>query len=231
MDTDTKNQSVPAADFQILKERYDRLLDTLGAIVESRSLDGGPHIERIRNFTRVLANEVMRSYPEYGLNPYAVHVFVATSALHDIGKVTIPDAILFKPARLTREEFDFMKTHTTKGCDLLKNINGALSDDYKRASYEICRHHHEKYDGKGYPDGLRGEEIPISAQIVSVADVYDALVCERVYKDAFTKEQAFNMIVSGECGMFNPKLMDAFRKCVGGFEKVADDYRAKRGEI
>jgi putative two-component system response regulator len=124
-----------------------------------------------------------------------------------------------------------MKTHTTKGCDLLKNINGALSDDYKRASYEICRHHHEKYDGKGYPDGLRGEEIPISAQIVSVADVYDALVCERVYKDAFTKEQAFNMIVSGECGMFNPKLMDAFRKCVGGFEKVADDYRAKRGEI
>lgn len=215
----------------VIKARYDKLLDVLGAIVESRNLDGSAHIDRIKNFTRALATEVMKSYPEYGLTPYVVDVFVATSALHDIGKVTIPDSILFKPARLTREEFDYMKTHTTKGCELLKNIGGALSADYRRASYEICRHHHEKYDGKGYPDGLRGDEIPMSAQIVSVADVYDALVCERVYKDAFTKEQAFNMIVSGDCGMFNPKLMDCFRRCVHEFEKVADEYRQMRGEI
>ncbi|MBQ8946489.1 MAG: HD domain-containing protein [Lachnospiraceae bacterium] len=222
---------MPVADAAEIQERYDKLLDILGAIVESRSLDGGSHIERIKNFTRALATEVMVSYPEYGLNPYVVEVFVAASALHDIGKITIPDSILFKPARLTREEFEYMKTHTTKGCEILNNIGNALSPDCKKASYEICRHHHEKYDGKGYPDGLRGDAIPISAQIVSVADVYDALVCERVYKDAFTKEQAFNMIISGECGMFNPKLMDCFRKCAGEFERLADEYRQKRGEI
>lgn len=234
MDNGTANQKAGTAnrnDPAVIKDRYDKLLDVLGAIVESRSLDGSAHIDRIKSFTRALATQVMRLYPEYGLNPYVVDVFVATSALHDIGKVTIPDSILFKPARLTREEFDYMKTHTTNGCELLKNIGSALSPDYRRASYEICRHHHEKYDGKGYPDGLRGDDIPMSAQIVSVADVYDALVCERVYKDAFTKEQAFNMIVSGDCGMFNPKLMDCFRKCVHEFEKVADEYRQKRGEI
>ena len=229
---DYNEQELPLdAQLKILEDRYSRLLDILGAVVESRSLGGGSHIDRIKNFTRVLTEEVMNSYPEYFINPYVVEVIVSASALHDIGKITIPDAILFKPGRLTREEFDYMKTHTTRGCEILDSIVGAWTDDFRKTAHQICRHHHEKYDGKGYPDGLRGDEIPIAAQIVSVADVYDALVCERVYKDAFTKEQAFNMIFSGECGMFNPKLMDAFRKCSGRFEELVDEYRTKTGEI
>ncbi len=113
-----------------------------------------------------------------------------------------------------------MKTHTTQGSDLLEQIEGIWDDDYQKTSYEICRHHHERYDGRGYPDGLKGEDIPISAQIVSVADVYDALVCERVYKAAFPKDKAFEMILNGECGTFSPKLMESFKKVKEKFEKL-----------
>jgi len=229
---DYNEQSLPVEEqIKILQNRYSRLLDILGAVVESRSLGGGAHIDRIKNFTRVLAEEVMNSFPEYFINPYMVEVIVSASVFHDIGKITIPDAILFKPGRLTREEFEYMKMHTIRGCEILDSIEGAWSDDFRKTAHQISRHHHEKYDGKGYPDGLQGEDIPIAAQIVSVADVYDALVCERVYKDAFTKQEAFNMIVSGECGMFNPKLMEAFRNCHDRFEELVDEYRTKTGEI
>ena len=144
------------------------------------------------------------------------------AALHDIGKIAIPDEVLLKPGRLTPEEFEIMKTHTTKGCEILESLNYAQDEEYYRYSYEICRHHHERYDGKGYPDGLVGDEIPICAQLVSVADVYDALVNERCYKDAFSKEDAYRMIITGECGVFSPKLMESFRKVRPAFEKLAN---------
>lgn len=211
-----------------LKSENNRIIEILGTILESRNLEGEAHIQRVKEFTRILSIAVMKLYPEYGINPDLVETITVASSLHDIGKISIPDAILFKPGRLTKEEFDYMKTHTDNGCKLLEKITGAWDETYHKVIYDICRHHHEKFDGKGYPDGLRGDEIPISAQIVSVADVYDALVCERCYKDAFTHEQAFNMIVSGECGMFNPKLMDCFKKCVGQFEEVANANRERQ---
>ena len=124
----------------------------------------------------------MEDYPEYNLTSKQLNVIVSASALHDVGKIAIPDSILLKPGRLTKEEFEYMKEHTTKGCEIINNIRGVWSEEYAGASYEICRHHHERYDGRGYPDGLLGENIPISAQLVAVADVYDALVNERVYK-------------------------------------------------
>lgn len=114
-----------------------------------------------------------------------------------------------------------MKSHTTRGCEILSNIKDAWDEEYGRVSYEICRYHHERYDGKGYPDGLKGENIPISAQIVSIADVYDALVNERVYKSAYSKEKAFQMIVTGECGVFSPKLLDCFWNARKEFEALA----------
>lgn len=163
----------------------------------------------------------MVEYPEYGLTQDTINVIVSASALHDIGKITIPDSILLKPGRLTREEFEYMKSHTTRGCELLESMKNVLDPQYEKVSYEICRHHHERFDGKGYPDGLSGDAIPLSAQLVSVADVYDALVNERCYKDAFSPEEAFHMIVNGECGVFSPRLMEVVRKVRPEFEKLA----------
>lgn len=205
---------------QMLAEGNQKIIDVLGTVVESRNLESGQHIQRVKNYTEILARKVMEEYPEYGIDEHMVSVMVPASALHDIGKVAIPDSILLKPGRLTDEEFDVMKEHTTRGCEMLDNIQGAWDEEYARLSYEICRYHHEKYDGKGYPDGLVGDDIPISAQIVSVADVYDALVNERVYKEAFSKEVAYRMIIDGECGMFSDKILDCFSKVRTQFESI-----------
>ena len=203
-----------------LQETNERIIEVLGTVVECRNLESGEHVKRVKDFTRVLAYQIMEDYPEYGLNETSVDMIAAASALHDVGKIAIPDKVLLKPGRLTDEEFALMKTHTTQGSDLLEQIEGIWDDDYQKTSYEICRHHHERYDGRGYPDGLKGEDIPISAQIVSVADVYDALVCECVYKAAFPKDKAFEMILNGECGTFSPKLMESFKKVKEKFEKL-----------
>ncbi len=197
-----------------------KILDFLGTVVESRNHESGQHINRVKSYTEILANQMMRDCPEYGLDEHIIQVMVGASALHDVGKIAIPDSILLKPGKLTDEEFEIMKTHTIRGCEILDNIEGAWNDEYAKMSYEICRYHHEKYDGKGYPEGLVGDEIPIAAQIVAVADVYDALVNDRVYKAAFPKETAYSMIINGECGQFSPKLMTAFTKVKEKFEKL-----------
>lgn len=204
-----------------LKESNTNIIDILGTVVEYRNLESGQHIKRVKGFTKILAKQVMEDYPEYGLDTDMVEIIETTSALHDIGKICIPDNILTKPGRLTDDEFECIKTHTTKGCDLLDSIKGIWHDNkYCEVAYEICRYHHERDNGKGYPDGLKGDEIPIAAQIVSVADVYDALVCERVYKSAVPVEKAFNMILEGQCGVFSPKLMECFKKTKDEFEKL-----------
>lgn len=201
-----------------LQKRNEEIIDILGTVVEYRSLESGEHIQRVKGYTRILGECFMKEYPEYGLSQEQVDIIISASALHDIGKIAIPDSILLKPGRLTADEFEYMKSHTTRGCEILDSISGAWDKKYGEVSYEICRHHHERYDGRGYPDGLAGDEIPVSAQLVSVADVYDALVNERCYKDAFTCEEAFHMIVNGECGVFSPKLMEVFRKTRDEFE-------------
>lgn len=208
-----------------LQQSNVKIIDILGTVVEYRNLESGEHINRVKGFTKILAERLMEEYPEYGLTPKSVEMISSASALHDIGKIAIPDHILLKPGRLTEEEFDYMKSHTTRGCDILNSIEGVWDDSYGKLSYDICRHHHERYDGKGYPDGLKGEEIPIAAQIVSVADVYDALVTERVYKGAYTKDEAFHMIVNGECGVFSPKLLECFRHVRKDFEALADKQK------
>lgn len=216
--------------YELLQKQADKLnrsnesiIEILGTVVEYRNLESGEHIKRVKGFTRILAQEVMVQYPEYGLTQEEIGMIVVASSLHDVGKIVIPDDILLKPGRLTKEEFEIMKQHTTRGSDMLANFVGIFEEDYERVSYEICRYHHERYDGKGYPDGLVGEEIPVSAQLVSIADVYDALVSERVYKSAFSKEDAYHMIITGECGTFSPKLITCFRNVREKYEALLDE--------
>lgn len=198
------------------------IIDTLSTIVEFRDLESGEHVKRIRGITKILLYGVAREHKEYGLTEEIINTISSASAMHDIGKIAIPDNILLKPGKLTAEEFEIMKTHTTKGCDLLNSLNYIKTSNYFKYSYEICRYHHERWDGKGYPDHLKGDEIPIWAQVVALADVYDALTNERVYKPAYSHGQAVKMILNGECGQFNPMLM-------GIFEQIQDVVREDNG--
>ena len=228
-DLEEKNKLLQAQAGQI-RETNEKIVDVLGTVVEYRNLESGEHIKRVKGFTEILAKKAAEKYPEYGLTHEKIDVIVAASPLHDIGKISIKDSVLLKPGKLTKEEFEYMKTHTTKGCEILKKIAGTWSEEYEHVSYEICRHHHERYDGKGYPDGLVGEAIPISAQLVSIADVYDALVSERVYKKAIEKGKAYQMILDGECGTFSPKLIECFQECRQDFENLAGRYGMKNRE-
>lgn len=200
----------------------DSLLDAVSNIVEFRNLETGDHVKRVKGLTRILAGAYRKLYPEAGLTKEKIDTIVRASALHDLGKISIPDNILLKPGRLTDEEREVMMSHTTKGCEILNMLSDVQDQETFRASYEVVRYHHERYDGKGYPDGLQGEDIPLSAQLVSVADVYDALVSERVYKKAFEKEKAYNMIINGECGTFSPKLMKCLEFAKDAIETFAD---------
>lgn len=205
-----------------LKENNVKIIEILGMVVEFRNLESGEHIQRVKGFTEILAKQFMKDYPEYGLNDHKIEMIVSSSSLHDLGKIAIPDNILLKPGRLTDEEFECMKTHTVRGCEILDNIEGVWEDEYRRYAYEICRHHHERFDGRGYPDKLSGDDIPLSAQLVSIADVYDALVSTRCYKSAFSKNEAETMILGGQCGVFSPKLLECFKKVLNDFEKLAE---------
>ena len=190
------------------KERNNRMMiGILSQIVEFRNGESGRHVIHINLITQLLLEQLVKKTGKYQLS-WEDRLLIATaSALHDIGKVGIDEKILNKPGKLTKEEFEIMKTHTLIGAQMLDNLDMYRNEKLLKFAYEICRWHHERYDGKGYPDGLVGEEIPISAQVVSLADVYDALVSERVYKKAFSHEKALEMIRNGECGTFNPLLL------------------------
>ena len=205
-----------------LEEINRTVIDALGTTVEFRHMDSYQHISRVKAFTRTLANQVARDFPEYGLDEKGVDLIVDASSLHDVGKISIPDGILLKPGRLDKDEFSEMKKHTVYGGQILTRLYNVWDDTFRKTVYDICMYHHERYDGKGYPEGLVGETIPLSAQIVSVVDVYDALVCKRVYKPAIPKDEAARMILDGECGNFNPKILQSFKECLGDIEHLAD---------
>lgn len=190
------------------KERNNRMLiGILSQIVEFRNGESGLHVIHINLITQLLLEQLVKKTGKYQLSWEDRFLIATASALHDIGKIGIDERILNKPGKLTKEEFEIMKAHTLIGAQMLDNLDMYRNEKLLKFAYEICRWHHERYDGKGYPDGLVGEEIPISAQVVSLADVYDALVSERVYKKAFSHEKALEMIQNGECGTFNPLLL------------------------
>ena len=191
------------------KEKNNRMMTgILSQIVEFRNGESGLHVLHINILTQLLLEKLTRKSENYDLSWSQQHMIATASALHDIGKIGIDEKILNKPGKLTKEEFEAMKQHTIIGARMLDRLEMYHDEEMMKYAYEICRWHHERYDGKGYPDGLKGEEIPISAQVVSLADVYDALVSDRVYKKAYSHEKAMEMILNGECGMFNPLLLE-----------------------
>ena len=194
------------------KEKNNRMMvSILSQIVEFRNNESGKHVLHLQTITKVLMESLARKTNQYDMSIANQNLISLGSVLHDIGKIGIDEKILNKPGRLTKEEFEAMKLHTVIGANMLKRLSFYQDEPLIQVSYEICRWHHERYDGNGYPDGLKGDEIPISAQIVSVADVYDALVSDRVYKKAYTHEQAMRMILHGECGVFNPVLLECLK--------------------
>ena len=184
------------------------MINILSHIVEFRNGESGLHVLHIQTATDILLRTLVRKTDKYNLNAADISLISTASALHDIGKINIPESILNKPGKLTKEEFDTMKAHTTTGAEILDKLPFQQESPLVKTAYAICRWHHERWDGRGYPDGLKGEDIPIAAQVVAMADVYDALTSERCYKKAFGHDKAMEMILNGECGQFNPLLLE-----------------------
>ena len=205
------------------KEKNNRMMvGILSQIVEFRNGESGPHVLHIQTLTRLLLERLVQKTGQYGLSWSEQYMISMASALHDIGKIGIDEKILNKPGKLTKEEFDIMKTHTLIGATMLENLKMYQGEILLEVAEQIGRWHHERYDGKGYPDGLVGEEIPISAQVVSLADAYDALISDRVYKKAYSHEQAVKMILNGECGAFNPVLLECLTDIQDHLKEVVD---------
>ena len=201
------------------------LVELLVAAIESRDMESGQHIKRIKYFTKALTDVVVKECPEYNISAIQAEYIFLASSVHDIGKIAIPDAIMLKPGRLTREEFEIMKTHTTHGARLLDMLEEIGDSQYSRCCRDICLYHHERWDGKGYPKGLKGDDIPISAQIVSVADCYDALTSDRPYKSALSHKEAVELIMSGACGSFSEQLLECFRIALPEFERIERKFK------
>ena len=217
-------QTMAEEQAKALNHANEMMVDALSSIIEHRSAESGQHILRIRHFTKILLEEVRRTCPEYQLTDEIISIISSASALHDVGKISIPDAILMKPGKLTQEERDVMQHHAVMGCQILNSLARVGNQEYLRYAHNICHYHHERWDGSGYPEGLSGDHIPICAQVVGLADAYDALTSKRVYKDAYSFEKAVNMILKGECGAFSPKLLECFKQVAGQYEALARAY-------
>jgi putative two-component system response regulator len=212
-------------------ETRDMTIFAMARLAESRDPETGAHLERVRNYARILAED-LGQLPEFKgtIDAAYIHLIYLTSPLHDIGKVAIPDHVLLKPGRLDGGEFEIMKTHTTLGAQTLSAaIREFPEARFLRMAQQIALTHHEKFDGNGYPDGLRGHDIPLCGRITAIADVYDALTSQRVYKTATTHEVARSIIVKDRGTHFDPSVVDAFLRCEGEFKKIATrfaDYKA-----
>jgi len=218
-----------------IRNANQAMLDALSAIIEHRSTESGNHILRIRRFTKMMLQEVARCCPEYELTEETIDIISSASALHDIGKISVPDAVLNKPGPLTKEEFEVMKGHSVIGSQLVRQLSAMEEELFLRYAYNIALYHHERWDGKGYPCGLKGDEIPICAQVVGLTDAFDALTTNRVYKPAYPYQAAINMLLNGECGMFSPKLLECFKHIrediVALAKQYADGYSPKSDNI
>lgn len=202
----------------------DMLVGVLSHIVEFRNGESGAHVRHIRIITETLLHRLLEISSRYSITAEQQDMIPLASALHDIGKIGIDEKILNKPGRLTPEEFKVIQTHSMLGAKMLHDLDGFTEQPLLQTAYEIARWHHERWDGRGYPDGLKGDEIPISAQLVSLADVYDALTSERCYKKAFSHEKAVQMILNGECGAFNPLLLQCLTDVQADLKEELKQY-------
>ena len=194
------------------EENNNIMIRILSNVLGSRNSESREHILHIKTATEMMLRQLVKITDAYPMTEADISLITTASSLHDIGKIRISEEILNKPGRLTDEEFKIMKTHSELGADMIRDMHFPKDNSLVRASWEICRWHHERWDGKGYPDGLKGEEIPICAQVVSIVDVYDALTSERCYKKAFDHDTAIQMILDGQCGQFNPILLKCLKE-------------------
>jgi putative two-component system response regulator len=228
--TDTLEKQVKQLRKQerIQRQTNSNIVDVMSSIVEFRNLESGQHVKRMKYYSRIIANQVMKDAPQYHLTPKDVDMISEASSLHDMGKIAIPDSVLLKPGKLTKEEFEVMKTHAEKGAEIVSELEWVQDPAIHKVSYEICKYHHEKYDGNGYPEGLKGDAIPISAQIVSLADVFDALTSDRVYKKAYTCDEAYQMILNGECGAFSPIMRNVLTETLDDLKTIKAEHEDKK---
>ena len=218
------------------EENNNIMIRIMSNILGSRNSESREHILHIKTATEMMLRQLVKVTDAYPLTEADIALITTASSLHDIGKIRIPEEILNKPGRLTDEEFKIMKTHSELGAAIIKDMDFPQDHPLVHTAWEICRWHHERWDGKGYPDGLKGEEIPICAQVVSIVDVYDALTSERCYKKAFDHDTAIQMILDGQCGQFNPILLKCLKELSFQFSQIlskeADDnkhyYEAQR---
>ena len=218
-------EKIIAEQFHEQEKNNKLMISILSHIVEFRNGESGLHILHVNTITKYLLKQLVRLTDQYHLSKADISLISTASALHDIGKISISDEILNKPGRLTAEEFEVIKTHSVVGANMLLDLPIEQQEaPLIKVASEICRWHHERYDGNGYPDGLKGEEIPIAAQVVALADVYDALTSERCYKKAYSHEEALKMILEGQCGAFNPSLL----LCL---QEIADTLESELMEV
>lgn len=221
-------KKVEYQDWELLKKAKEiialneGLIESLATAIEFRDGESGNHVKRIHDITKCILTDTKLGE---GLSAQEIDDIALASIMHDVGKIAIPDAILNKPGKLTKEEYEIMKLHTIKGADLLKSIPALRNANVYKYAFDIARHHHERYDGNGYPDRLKGDEISLWAQVVSLADVYDALVSKRVYKNAFSFDDAVKMIINNECGVFSPKLLSAFLEVEKDIRNIYNKYK------
>ena len=214
-----------ADDMEKVNKMQESVIEDLAAVIETRDVDTGEHVIRTKYYVSIIA-QLLKETPKYKdvLTDEAIEEIQNAAPLHDIGKIAISDTILLKPGKLTPEEFDIMKTHTTKGGEMVKTIFKNFDDDtFLKEAFNIAAGHHEKWNGKGYPKGLKGEEIPLSARIMAVADVYDALVSKRVYKDPSAPEDAIDLIISERGEHFDPDIIDVIKANRDLFIKIAKE--------
>lgn len=210
---------------QDLNTSIGSLVGHVCEVIESRSKEESDHARRIREVTKTLAKEFSVEHPEYGLKDNIIDSIANASVIHDIGKVYVSDEILTKPQKLSSEEMEIIRAAPTLGAKLLSSVQG-IPEPFCTFSKEIARSHMERYDGRGYPDGLKENQIPLSAQIVGLAEAYDVLVSKRVYKKAYSHDEAVKMILNGDCGAFNPDLIRAFEKAAPELEKIASEAKS-----
>lgn len=219
------------ADQYFQREKDSRLMiDILAHIVEFRNNECGMHVVHVQSYTEILLRELANITDKYDLDEEKISLITKTAALHDVGKICIPDEILNKPGRLTDEEFKIMKSHSAVGSQMLAELPFHKDEPLVKMAYAIARWHHERWDGRGYPDGLTGDNIPVSAQVVALADVYDALTADRCYKKAFSHATALEMIAKGECGQFNPLLITCLNNKAEQMRLVKEGAVSTNGE-
>lgn len=208
-----------------LEERYNNLLDILQDIIVNRNVESVKHVQYVQGYTQILARQYADLYPDSDMTKDKIEMIVQAAQVHDVGKIIIPDFITSRPGELSQDELELLKTHTIRGSEIMKAVLETKEDEDWIICYNVCRYHHEKYDGTGYPEGRKKNEIPIEAQIVGLADMYDVLVNATVNKKAFAPREAFYKLMKGECGELSPQM----KECLEAARESLEAFNMEKG--